>query len=538
MTSFSLLRQKPLQLRTKINLLVVLNMVIVLLLLLSALSYIIIEKRFKESSDHALFIARTMAALPQVKEGLKKRQGTNIQSLAERLSLQSGAEFIVVADTNLIRYSHPVTELIGKPLKADDLHLDQLVLQGQEIQTTSTGSLGLSVRGKTPVWDGNGKLIGLVSVGFLVKDIWKETLSLLVKMFLLGVVALMFGLGGAYLLSGHIKRQIYNMEPAEIAFLTQQQAAILDSTREGIVAVNSEGTITTCNKEAKKLLGMDKKDMTGQTIQDVLPQSRLLEVIREGTIQRDEPMIIGNHLIIMNRVPVYAKGHIIGAVATFRDKLQLDQVAQKLADIGHYIDAMRSQRHEFMNKLHLISGLIKMKEYEMVGELIEEVNEEQQNLMDFFLSKILDPAVVGVLIGKLHQAKEKGIQFVVDSDSSLPDPVPHRDIVISLIGNAIDNAIEALMTSPPETHTGVIVIQFREEPGLICITVQDNGSGVNSDIRDYIFMDGVSTKGAGRGFGLALVSRMVTSVGGQLQMDSSPSGATLRAILPKEMIKN
>lgn len=146
------------------------------------------------------------------------------------------------------------------------------------------------------------------------------------------------------------------------------------------------GEITTCNMEAKKILEMENMDLQGKNITSILPTSRLMEVLQKSVVQRDEPMIIGKTLVITNRVPVYVKGKEIGAVASFRDKLQLDKIDRHLADIGQYVDSLRSQRHEFMNKLHLISGLIKLKEYDMVSELIGQVNEEQQGILNFFLS--------------------------------------------------------------------------------------------------------------------------------------------------------
>ncbi|WP_211748544.1 sensor histidine kinase [Paenibacillus sp. Marseille-Q4541] len=525
---------QPMKLRSKINLLVILNMLLVLLLLLSALSYLIIERKFDEASDHALFVARTVAALPETKEALENKNSAVIDPLANQMKEASGAEFVVVADTQLIRLSHPDPAKIGYTLKADDLPLDKLVLQGQEIETTSKGSLGLSVRGKTPVWGDKGTPIGLVSVGFLVSSIWQDILPVLIAMGLLGLLALFLGLGGAHLLSGHIKKQIYDMEPGEIAFLTEQQASILDSTKEGIIAINKEGSIITCNREAKKLMGTpDHVQLSGQKIQDTLPESRLMDVIHDGAIHRDEPMIIGNHLIITNRVPVVSGGHIIGAVATFRDKVELDRISKNLADIDQYIDALRSQRHEFMNQLHLISGLIKLREYDMVAEIIDEVNEEQQHLMDFFLSKIPDAAVVGVLIGKLHRTKEKGIMLMVDNGSSIPDPVPYRDLVITFLGNAIENALEAI-SSTTTTDTGIITVSFTDQQGGLIIEVQDNGPGIPPDLQDHIFEDGITTKGMGRGFGLALLERKMTDISGKLVVETSPAGTKLTAYLPYE----
>jgi two-component system, CitB family, sensor kinase len=527
--------KKPITLRSKINLLVLLNILFILLLVSSAFSYIIIDRKFHESGDRALFLARTIAALPQVIQAFHETDPASvIQPLTEDLRNKTKAEFIVITNTDLIRYSHPNLSKIGKPLDGEDGENDQKVLLGQEIQSTAVGSLGLSSRSKTPIFDANHHQIGLVSVGFLVQDIWKESYSLLDEVAFIGAVALLFGLGGAYLLSGHIKKQIFNMEPIEIAFITQEQAAILDSIREGIIAINSDGKITTCNLEAKKILQLENSNVNGRDISSVLPTSRLMDVLGGGVIHKDEPMIIGNTLVITNRVPVQAKGKIIGAVATFRDKLQLDQIDRRLADIGQYVDSLRSQRHEFMNKLHLISGLIKMKEYDMVNDLIEEINEEQQSLLSFFLTRIHDPAIVGVLIGKTHRSKELGIQLIIDPESSLPDPCPHRDIIITILGNAIENSFESINGTSHIPTPGTVIVSFQDEADQLTVSVQDTGSGIEPALGETVFHDGVSTKGSGRGFGLALLARLVSNIEGDLSIVSSPSGAILKAILPKK----
>ncbi|SDM82158.1 two-component system, CitB family, sensor kinase [Paenibacillus sp. yr247] len=522
-------------LRSKINILVLLNILFVLLLVLSAISYITIDRKFKETGDQALFLAQTIAGLPEVVQALHQPNPSSlIQPLAEELRSKTKAEFIVVANMNLIRFSHPNPNKIGEPLDGEDAAIDQKVLHGEEIQSTSGGSLGLTIRAKTPIFDESHRQIGLVSVGFLVENIWKDIYNILLKIAITGVVALLVGLFGAYLLSGHIKKQIFNMEPNEIAFITQEQAAILNSIREGIIAINSDGKITTCNLEAKKILDMENLQMNGRDISSILPTSRLLEVLEGGVVHRDEPMILGNTLVITNRLPVLSKGKIIGAVATFRDKLHLDQIDERLADIGKYVDSLRSQRHEFMNQLHLISGLIKMKEYEMVNELIEQINEEQQNLLSSFLSQIHDPAVIGVLIGKMHRAKELGIQLIVDSKSVLPDPCPHRDIVITLLGNAIENSLEAIAESHLRANSNEIIVSIQDEIEHLTVSIQDTGPGIDPKLGEDVFKDGVSTKGSGRGFGLALLTRLISKAGGDLSIVSSSSGSILKATLPKK----
>ncbi|UOF90460.1 PAS domain-containing protein [Fodinisporobacter ferrooxydans] len=233
--------KKRMTLRSKINWLVFLNIILVLTLVISVISYFFIASEFEEAGEQALAVARTVANMKQ------------------------------------IRYSHPDPKLIGKIMEKDPGDNGK-VLAGHSSITQAMGSLGLSVRGKAPIFDSLHHQIGLVSVGYLVSDIWDKIFAFLVRIAGLGVIALAMGLWGATLLSGHIKRQIFNMEPLEIAFLAQKQASILESIREGIIAVDSEGKISTYNQEAKRLLGLDSADVIGKSIASIIPNSRLPEV--------------------------------------------------------------------------------------------------------------------------------------------------------------------------------------------------------------------------------------------------------------------
>jgi two-component system CitB family sensor kinase len=281
------------------------------------------------------------------------------------------------------------------------------------------------------------------------------------------------------------------------------------------------------------MLPKESDEPIGKAITSILPSSRLAEVINQGTSHFDQQMIVGNSLVVVNRIPVKINGKVIGAVASFRDKLHLDQLDQRLADIGQYVDTLRSQRHEFMNKLHLISGLIQMKEYDLVRELIEDVHSEQQNVLDFFLARVRDPAIVGVLIGKMHRAKELGIQLTISDDSSVLVQCPHRETVLTILGNAIENAMEAIKTVEKDEHPAVISVHIKEEAERLYIEVSDTGPGIEPELGEAMFEDGSTTKGEGRGFGLALVSRLVSRLNGNIFMISSPEGAVLQVSLPK-----
>jgi PAS domain S-box-containing protein len=520
-------------LRTKLAALVALNTLVVLALLVAVSSYVISSVAFEETGERALAVARTVAALPAIVDAFGEPDpAATIQPIVDTIRKTTQAKFIVVGNMDLIRYSHPNPAEIGKHMVGKD---DDQVLRGLESVTQASGTLGPSVRGKAPIFDRNHRQIGVVSTGFLVQGIEKRAYRLVLDVALACVAALLFGLVGAYLLSGHFKRQTLGMEPVEIAFATREQAAILEAIREGVLAVNADGRIVSCNHEAKRIMGVGNQDLRGQKISAVLPASRLPEVLASGVPQLDQPMIMGKSLVHANRVPVHLDGRVIGAVSTFRDQLQLDQIESRLADVGRYVDDLRSQRHEFMNKLHLILGLIHASDYDAAQAVIERTNDEYQKALDFYMARIQDPAIVGILVGKTHHARELGIQLVVSPDCFVSRTCPHGEAVVTIVGNAIANAMEALQSmsalrAPPEVRVSV-----REEQELLSIEVSDNGPGFDPASHERLFDAGFTTKGDGRGLGLAIVARVVSAARGKVDLQNTGEGARLRVTLPKEV---
>ncbi|MCL6594538.1 MAG: sensor histidine kinase, partial [Alicyclobacillus sp.] len=339
-------------------------------------AWVIVQTHFHEKGEEALNVAETVASMPQVIAAFhQSNPAAVIQPLAEEVRKKTGAEFVVVGNMQLIRYSHPNPQMIGKTMVGND---DDGVLRGEPSVTRAVGTLGLSVRGKAPVFDINHQQIGVVSVGYLVDNIWREILAALLKLAALCAGGAALSLLGAHLLATHIKREIFDMEPAEIAFLTQEQAAILEAIREGIVAVDDKGRVVACNRQAKRLLGLEPQEVLGKPLATAVPHGRLRELLEAGPSGMDQPMVVGNALVVAHRVPVLLHGRPIGAVATFRDKVELDQLDRRLADVERYAEALRSQRHEFMNRLHTIAGLLQLGEYESARELIRHVHHEQQ----------------------------------------------------------------------------------------------------------------------------------------------------------------
>lgn len=109
---------------------------------------------------------------------------------------------------------------------------------------------------------------------------------------------------------------------------------ILDSTHDGMIAVNSDGLVTLFNQAAERITGLAAEDIIGRPAVDVIPNTRLHIVLTEGRPEIGQEQNLGNTVIITNRVPVRdQKGAVRGAVAVFRDITELKKLSNTVSDL-------------------------------------------------------------------------------------------------------------------------------------------------------------------------------------------------------------
>ncbi|OQP06182.1 histidine kinase [Geobacillus sp. 46C-IIa] len=485
----------------------------------------------------ALNVAETVASTPLVREAFRDpNPSMRLQPFAEHIRQKTGAEYVVIGNRQGIRYAHPLPDRIGKTMVGGD---NEEVLKGKAIISEAVGSLGPAIRGKAPIFNENGHVIGIVSVGFLLEDIQRTVWSYSLKIFLFSVLALLLGAVGAVAIARTVKKSIHGLEPEEIGLLYQEKQAILEAIREGIVAINHEGTVTMVNQTALKLLGHEnERDVLGMSILRLIPHSRLPEVIRTGQAEYDDEMVLGEGTVIANRIPIKDKqGRVIGAVSTFRNKSELYRLTKELSQLRAYADALRAQTHEFSNKLYLISGLIQLESYEEALELITKETDLQQNIVRFVMKEIPDPIIGGLMIGKFNRANELKITFTIDQESSFRD-VPtwiDRDHLVTIIGNLLDNALEAVLHNGKEEKR--VAIFLTDLGNDLIIEVEDNGLGIDPAVAERIYDRGFSTKVSGlRGYGLDLVKKALEMIGGQITYESKQGeGTVFTVIIPKRV---
>lgn len=262
-----------------------------------------------------------------------------------------------------------------------------------------------------------------------------------------------------------------------------------------------------------------------------MPNSRIKEVLQTGEVQLNEEQNIYGITIVTNRVPLYVKGEIVGAIATFRDKTEIRKLAEELTGIRLYAEALRAQSHEFMNKMHVVLGLTHMKQYEELQKYISGMVSEHQYEIGGVMKRIKSPVFAGFLLGKLSYAREKNIKLIISEDSYMPEiddeSITHE--LITIVGNLIDNALEAVTNC--EKKQVEVEIQHGD---ILTITVQDTGKGIQEKEIEELFTKGYSTKGDNRGYGLYLVKESIQRINGEIHMHSLVGkGTTITIEIPK-----
>lgn len=477
----------------------------------------------KTAEEKAEAVSRTTAQSNIVKSGLKdKSKEQQIQHYTSEIKSVTDVSFIVVMDMNSIRKSHPNSDLIGKKFQGGD---ESPALKGKEIITESKGTLGKSLRSFTPIYD-NGKQIGLVAVGIPIETVNEAFASGMRDIFIGLIIGMFFGIMGAYLLARYIKKILHGLEPAIIAKRLEERNTMLQSVHEGIVAVDKEGKINLINKSATQIFkkaGLAENPI-GLKINEYLDSTQLHNVVELGRPEVDEEQNINGVKILVNRVPLYVNNQIVGAISTFRDKTEMSRLSEQLVGVKTYAETLRAQSHEFSNRLHVIMGMLQMENYEEVKQYIREIVSfsVQENVN--IATQIKDAALAGFLIGKLSLAREKNIELTIHINEIVPEPHDNQltHEIITVIGNLIDNSIDALVNQ----NSKIIKVKLNYTQQKLKIDITDSGEGLSSHMQQKMFEKGYSTKGDNRGYGLYLINESVKKLNGSINVDNDSDGYT------------
>ncbi|WP_090743849.1 ATP-binding protein [Mesobacillus persicus] len=480
----------------------------------------------------ALNLAHSISYMPEIKEAFHLEDPSSvIQAIVNPIKETTGAEFIVVGDSQGIRYSHPNPSRIGEKMVGGDN--DRALLFGQSYVSKKSGTLGLSIRGKAPIYS-DGEIVGVVSVGYLNENVQNIITNQSKSIwYTLGIV-LLIGIIGAIVISSYIKRVLFHLEPEEISYLYLQNEAILQSTHEGIIAIDNRGIIQATNSAAKQIISRDKgqEDYFGASIQEVIPGFHSF-----GEKFNDREMVLGENIVLVNQTPLYSDNSITGAVFTFRKKSELQMMTEELSRIKQYANAQRALTHEHSNKLHIILGLLIHNKLPEAIEFIKKENNLQSKRVKFLTEKVSDPLIHALLQGKFNQAQELGITLSIQPDSHLDFHFNEnqKDAILTALGNVIENAFDEVRESKDRKKE--VSIFFSDLGDDVIFEIEDSGNGIRDQDYPHLFEQGFSTKkGQHRGTGLALSRQVLQEIGGEIYLEEGDLGGACFIIsIPKDM---
>ena len=483
-------------------------------------SLINVQFETKRRDQNLQNVAEAIAQSPLL--GEKSSDAVNSAVLTEYLdSLRDTLEdidVISVVNRDTVRLYHSNHELIGS-IYDGTLPNFRENSQGY-YATTDNGPSGMQRRAYAAIYDENGNYAGFVMAIMLMENIKTEIVQIILIFTLITIVAILMELLISAELSGKIKKSLLGYEPDVFTSMFRMRDNILESLDEGIVAVDSEGTIQFMNKSAVEMLTSDsaEESLVGKDIKSLSKSISSLNLLCSPVASHS--VSSGDDNILIDTIPIKEDDSVIGTVGILHDRKEYTKLMEDLTGTRYLVDSMRANNHDFTNKLHVILGLIQMEMYSEATSYIQNITMVQRETISKVMNCINEPAVA-LLIGKIARASELNVKFVLregcyysPTDISVPS-----EILVTVIGNLIDNAFES-MNDMNYNGQKELLFGMYSNPGALLITTDDTGSGIEEGNIDRIFENGFSTKGAGRGTGLYQVRSLVENVGGKITVES------------------
>lgn len=517
-------RKRPMKLSTSVSLMVS-TVIVAVLVAVHFFYFLQISSVTREGvQDKALAVARTLANSPDIQQALLLPADRElIQPIATSVRQSNDLLYVVVTNMDGIRYSHPVREAVNRHFIGKDL---EPALQGHENVSVNKGQLAEALRVFTPVFNPQHQQIGVVVIGISLKEVNAQINQSRWNILWAALFGSLVGAIGTFWLVRASRRILFGLEPYEISTLFEQRQAMLYAIKEGVIAVDLNAEVTLINHAARKLFretGMPQAS-ENEIIRNLAASGPLIANLRavlvSGKPQRDEEIHFRGRDLLINTMPVNSKGKIIGAICTFRDKTEVTRLTQRLSGMVNYVDTLRQQSHEFMNKLHVILGLMHMKSYPQLEAYILKTANNYQTEIGSLLRKVQSPVIAGFLLSKLNRASDLSQRLVLSEDSFLPDRGSEQQVsvLITVLGNLIENAFDALSQQPD----GEVSVLLHYQQGWLTCEVSDDGPGIQPDRLEAIFEKGFSSKGEQRGVGLFLCKQQTLSLGGEIIVESDP----------------
>lgn len=455
------------------------------------------EKRDQNLQNVAEAIARSPILTDSDADILREY----LDSLKETLG---DIDVISVVGRDQVRLYHSNHELIGTVY---DGTLPDFTAQ-EYYAANDRGPSGTQRRAYAAVYNEAGEYVGFVMAIMLMKNIQGEIGQTLFTFLLITLAAIFIELLISASMSRKIRRSLLGYEPDVFTAMYQMRDNILESLDEGVLAVDKSGRVQFVNAAAVEMLG-------------TVPDGAILAHTLESG-EKEFNGSLGTADILIDRIPIKEEGAVIGAVGILHDRAEYTKLMEDLTGTRYLVDSMRANNHDFTNKLHVILGLLQMQMYDEATRYIQNITIVQRSSISKIMNAVSEPAVAALLIGKTARASELNIKFILREGCSYSGADMHlpAEALVTIIGNLIDNAFEAMNENSDYDAQKELLFGIYSRPGAVLITTDDTGMGISEQDIGRVFENGYSTKGEGRGTGLYQVKTMVEGLGGSITVES------------------
>ena len=449
-------------------------------------------------------------------------------------------DVISIVDSQNMRIYHTNHNLIGT--EYDGTHPDFSAHKKGFYTESDIGPSGPQRRSYSAIYDDKGNYIGFIMAIMLKTSIRSFTYKIILLFVIVTLAAIIIEIAICRAFSRKLKKRLLGYEPDTFTSMFRIRENILESTYDGIIAVDSENNVQFANKAARKMLGCEEyqgDEKLSFIRQNVFAEKYLSQVLSSGNadfgIQTETE---NGTALLIDCVPVMEEGIINGAVALLHDRTEYTKLMEELSGTKYLVDSMRANNHDFTNKLHVILGLIQIGQYDKAVSYIENISIIQRETLSTVMHAVDNASFAALLIGKIARASECNVRFILkegirfkSSDVAVPS-----EALVTIAGNLIDNALDSMnmqftdidMNRQRELEFGVFTQPAENgQNGKLLITVRDTGCGIPEEIRDRVFEKGFSTKGTGRGVGMYHTKQLVESLGGKISFESEKDTGTI-----------
>ena len=217
------------------------------------------------------------------------------------------------------------------------------------------------------------------------------------------------------------------------------------------------------------------------------------------------------------------------ALSARRMASEADMLEEAYDQLGELNGTLRAQRHDFMNHLQVVYSLMELEDYGEARDYIERVYGDIRRVSRTL--KTAHPAINALLAAKVSDCESRGVRVTLLIESAWADLPVESWAMCRVLGNLIDNALDALRAVPEPALT----ISLSESLHGYDFAVRNNGPMIPESVAERIFQRGFSTKGEGRGMGLSIVRSIVTEAGGTLSVSSDERETAFTGSLPKPL---